>query len=807
MFLTSALRTTSFCVLLTLNLPAQNSSLGTVAGTVVDKTTNRPMEFVNVVLRNRADSSIAAGTETDSKGKFRFVDVSPGDYFIRFSFIGYAERVTSAHRIDARNETWNLGAVALTESSVNLDEVVITGEKAFFNNSVDRKIYNISQDIMSKSGSTSELLQSIPSVEVDIDGNVSLRGSSGVLILINGKTSPLMAKNSAVVLQQMPASSIERIEIITNPSAKYKPDGASGIINIVMKQNTGMGSNGSVSASVGNDSRSNGSIRFSYSPSDLTLFGSYSIRADNRNRINTDTRVQIDAVSALSYYKDEQYSYANPLSHSVSLGAEYNLDPSNSLGLSGNYFRNGFIRTEKSTKTLQNTLAVITGSYGRDRWDDEYEIEYGLKFFAEHKFEKKDRKLRLEFSNSTAPEVEDNHYTDLYWLPQAPNQYDNTLIKQMEGKNELTVDYSDPLSEESTLEAGYAGEMNKRDMDFYGEYFDQNRKMFVKDFSVSNRFLFDEMIHAFYATYEQSFGSFGFMAGLRAEKSSMTSDLVTLDSSISNSYFSLFPTVHVSYKLDEATEARLSYSRRTHRPEGDDLNPFPEYRDPRNISSGNPKLLPEYVHSVELGCKFENNQFSLFPALYYRYTYDRFTSITVPLNDSTLLTTRTNLASDRSLGVEVILSGSVGDILTSHASANVFFNQIDASNLGYSGNKSTTSWSGAITMNLNATKSSMVQMNASYNSRRLTAQGENLPSYVVNAGMRQELLDGKLAFVLTVADVFKTLKRTSELATPLLNQKVVNARDSRIIYLGFTYYFGSAGKKSKEETLKFDDGL
>jgi outer membrane receptor protein involved in Fe transport len=801
------LYTLVLCLLLAFNLYSQNPRPGTISGTIVDKATNRPMEFVNIVLRNKVDSAIVAGTESDSKGKFGFTDIAPGEYSIRFSFIGYAQQRTEYHRIDARNRTWNLGTVALTESSVSLDEVLVTGQQAYFNNSVDRKVYNIGQDIMSKSGSTSELLQNIPSVEVDIDGNVSLRGSTGVLILINGKTSPLMAKSSATVLQQMPASSIERIEIITNPSAKYKPDGASGIINIVLKKNVGMGSNGSFSANVGNAGRANGNLRLSYAPGDITLFGNYSIRADNRNRINTDTRTQIDAASLVSYYNDEQFSYANPLSHNISLGGEYNADPANSLGLSGNYFCNGFVRTEKSTKTIQNTLGVVADNYGRNRWDDEFEVEYGFKFFAEHKFEKKDHKVRLEFSNSEAPEQEDNHYTDLYWLPPAPNQYDNTLIKQTEGKNELTVDYSDPLSEESNFEAGYAGEINSTDMDFYGESFDQIKKAFIKDMAATNRFMYDETIHAFYATYEQSWGRLGFMAGLRAEQSRVKSNLVTLDSTITNSYFSLFPTVHVSWKLNEAAEARLSYSRRTHRPEGDDLNPFPEYRDPRNISSGNPNLLPEYVHSVELGCKFETDQFSLFPALYYRYTYDRFTSITKVLNDSTLLTTRTNLASDQSLGVEVILSGNVGDILTSHASANVFFNQIDASNLGYSGNKSTTSWSGALTMNLNATRTSMLQMNASYNSRRLTAQGENLPSYIVNLGARQELLDGKLAVVLTVADLFRTLKRTSELITPVLNQKVVNSRDSRIIYFGFTYYFGSNGKKSKDETLKFDDGI
>jgi outer membrane receptor protein involved in Fe transport len=803
----SALRTVTLCLFLTLNLFAQNTKQGTISGTVVDKATNRAMEFVNVVLRNKADSAIVAGTETDSKGKFGFVDVPLGEYFIRFGFIGYAERVTSVHKIDARNQTWNLGTVSLAESSVNLDEVVVTGQKALFNNSVDRKIYNIGQDIMSKTGSTSELLQSIPSVEVDIDGNVSLRGSTGVLILVNGKTSPLMARNSAAVLQQMPASSIERIEIITNPSAKYKPDGASGIINLVLKKNLGMGTNGSISATVGNKSRANGNLRLNYNPGDLNLFANYSLRADSRNRINSDTRTQISTASTVTYYKEDLFSYANPLVHMVSLGGDYNFDEFRSAGISGNYFHNAFTRSEQSLKILQDSNRVTTDNYGRNRWDYQYEEELGVKAFAEQKFAQKDHKLRLEFNYSRAPEVENNHYTDSYWFPQGPDQFDNTLLKTTEKKSELTADYSNPLSEDSKLEAGYSGEFNNVDMDFSAEAFDPAQKLFIRDNSISNRFIFDQSIHAFYATYEQSFGNFGFMGGVRAEQASVTSNLVTLDSTISNKYFYLYPTVHISFKLNEAAEMRLSYSRRTHRPEGDDLNPFPEYRDPRNISAGNPKLLPEYAHSVELGCKFETDQFSLLPAFYYRYTYNRFSSITVPINDTTLLTTRMNLASDRAMGLELILSGGLNDFLSAHGSANVFFNQIDASNLGYSQNKSTTSWSGAVTLNLNATKTSMVQMNANFNSRRLTPQGENLPSYVVNLGVRQEFFDSKLAMVLTVADLFNTLKRRTELNTPLLKQSIVNARDSRIVYFGFTFYFGAPNKRSKDDSIKYDDAI
>ena len=788
-------------------LYGQTSQGGTISGTVVDESTKKPMEFVNVLLRARADSSIVAGKETDSNGRFAFTNVSAGEYFIRLSIIGYKERNTPLHAIDGKNQRWNLGTVTLTESSVSLDEVLVTAQRTLFTNSIDRKVYNVGQDIMSKSGSTSELLQSIPSVEVDIDGNVSLRGSSSVLILVNGKSSPLMAKSSATVLQQMPASSIERIELITNPSAKYKPDGTSGIINIVLKKNAGLGTNGSIGANVGNNSRFNGNVRLNYNPGSLNLFGSYSIRSDNRNRITADARTQLDALSQINFYREDLRSYSSPLSHMVVLGLDYEFDPSNSAGMSGNYYHNGFTRSDNSVKVLQDARGMVTSTYGRNRLDPEYEEEYGVKFFAEHKFPKKGQKVRLEVNASRAPEVEDNRYTDFYTFPTAPNQYENALIKQSEEKFEIGADYSDPVSENASFEAGYSGEKNKRDMDFRIDDFDNTRNQFLVDVTKSNRFVYDEFVHALYITYERSMGSFGFMAGMRAERALITSNLVTLDSIVKNNYFSLFPTVHVTYTLNRENEVRLSYSRRVRRPEGDDLNPFPEYRDPRNISSGNPKLRPEYVHSVELGFKFETDVFTILPSIYYRYTYDRFTQITQLVNDTILLTTRTNLSNDQSTGLELILSADLGELVSVHGNTNVFFNQIDASNLGFSQHKSITTWSGALTMSLNFTKSSMAQINSNYSSRRLTPQGEVLPSYVVNLGLRQELITGKLSVTATIADVFRTLRRESSLSTPLLQQNVINSRDSRVFFVGVTYTFGVPPKKSREESLRYDDSL
>jgi len=787
------------------SLIAQNESGGTIRGQVVEESQKRPLPFVNVLLERTSDSTLVTGTATDKNGKFVFLEVEVGEYFCRCSLIGYRAKLTVPILIDAQHRNADLGRLGLRETAVNLDEVLVTGQKALQNNAIDRKIYNVDQDLMSKAGSASELLQNVPSVTVDIDGNVSLRGSSNVLMLINGKNSSLMGRNRAEVLQQIPASTIERFEVITNPSAKYKPDGTSGIINIVLKKSTSVGLNGSITANAGNQGRYNGNIRLNYSPGDFNLYGSYSYRQDSRNRINSDSRIQSD--SALSYFRQDLASYADPVSHMINLGFEWDLNEANSAGASGHYFHNAFTRTEYATNLLQNVDRVSTEAYDRNRLDYEYQEDYGFDAFFEHKFPDEDHKLKTEFSFSGHPEKEDNRYTNLFSLPAGPTQYDNTLIKPLENKTQLSLDYSDPLTEHSTLEAGYAGEFNHGDYNFNVSYFDLNQQAFVTDFGKTSHFIFDETIHALYATYRQSFGAFGLLAGLRTEQSYTTSNLVTLDSVLSNSYFKVYPTLHLSYQISEAAELQLNYSRRVHRPESDDLNPFPEYRDPRNIQAGNPALMPEFIHSVEFGCKLQNSLMSVIPSLYYRYTSNRFTSVTKVLNDSTLLTTRTNLANDQSAGLEVIVSANLGDVFASNMSVNIFYDQIDATNLGYGANKSVITWSGALTASINVVKGTMFQLNTNYNAYRLTPQGESRPSYVVNIGARQDLLDEKLSVSLTVADLFHTLKRQLELNTPLLNQTVINRRDSGIVYLGLTYHFGTETKKLKDDQLRYDNGL
>jgi len=787
-------------------LLAQAASGGTIKGTVQDEATNRPLPFVNVVLRTTADSLIVTGKVTDAQGKFELQEVPAGGYFVTFGLIGYKDKSTAFFKIDSLHRHLNLGTVGLEPAAVNLDEVLVTAEKSMFNTSIDRKVYNVEQDLMSKAGSASELLQHVPSVQVDIDGNVSLRGSSNVLIMVNGKSSALMDKSSAEALQQLPASSIEKIEVITNPSAKFKPDGTAGIINIVMKKNTSLGVNGNLTGNAGNAGRYNGNVRLNYNPGNYNLSASYSLRKDNRNRTNSDNRTQIDSASAAAYYGGNLLSSASPLSNIAALGLDYHLDAVNQFGLSGNFFINTFTRIDNLNVVLQDASRATTEEYNRNRYDPEYEKEYGFTAYFEHDFPKEDHKLRLEFTASRSPEQEDNHFTTSYLLPAASTIYDNTLIKQDNRRNQLSLDYTNPLSDKSTLEAGYAGEFNNDDFDFYAESFNGGQGQFAKDTTRTNRFLYDGRIHAVYATYKQSFGAFGVQGGLRTEGAIIKSDLVTRDSTVSNSYFNLYPTLHLSYKLSSAAELQLSYSRRTNRPQGGQLNPFPEYRDPRNVSAGNPYLQPEYIQAFELGCEFQSDQISILPALYYRYTYNKFTTITQAIDDSTLLTTRQNLSNDQSGGLEMIVSANVGKLLTAHWSIDGFYDQIDASNLGFTQNKSTMTWSSGLTVNINLTEFSKLQLNSNYNSARLTPQGEYVPTYVVNTGFRQELLDGKVSLVATISDLFRSQKRQLGLDTPLLKQTVVNTRDSRITYIGLTYRFGAPPKKQKEEQMRYENG-
>jgi outer membrane receptor protein involved in Fe transport len=778
----------------------------TVTGKLIESSTGEPLEFVDAALKRVSDSAHVSSVNTGKDGRYYFKGIAPGNYYVEFSFIGF-ETLHSASFAVEPGRTTDLGISKLAIMKSLLDEVEITHTQQLQENSIDRKVYHVDQDIMSKSGSASDVLGNVPSVTVDADGNISLRGSPNVIILINGKPSAIMKVNSANALQQIPASSIERIEIITNPSAKYKPDGQAGMINIVLKKEKRSGFNGLLIGNASNYDRCNSTLSLNYKPGKLNIFGSYGYRQDFRERTNSDIRDSYDSNAVfIQHYDYSRIGSSKPVSHTAVFGFDYSINEQNEFGLSGNYFSNNMTRVEKNVTSLRDSDGVVTDRYERYRYGTEEEWDRELGGTFTHRFKKEGHEIAFEFNLADHFEQENNAFTETWFIPQLPTTLDNTVIVQREKMGDASVDYVLPIDEDSELEAGYAWEYLGQKFDFSGEYFNDALDQWVPDTVKSNRFDFSQTLHALFVTYSRDVEDFSFMAGLRTEQALIMTRQVNLDSVFPNNYFKLYPTLHLSYELGDKQSLQLSYSKRVNRPEGDELNPFPEYRDPRNISAGNPLLRPEQVHSLELGYQLQKETFSLVPSIYYRYTYDAFTEISRYINDSTLLTTNENLGKDQSAGLEFIFTWQFKKVFSLNLNANGFYKVIDATELGYPGTRSAFSGNMKAGMNFNVRKGTFIQLNINASTAGLTPQGKDLPRFFMNAGLRQDIIKNKASLIVTASDVFNTQKWGSEIDTPELYKKTEGRRTSRVIYVGFSWRFGGAVKKMNED-LDFDNKM
>ncbi len=779
---------------------------GVVTGTAIDQA-NQPVEFVAVTLK-KPDGAVVQSVVTDSHGRFMVEKVPAGEYTLAYAPVGADNQITPPFRLDAQHPQRDFNQLKVSGDVLKLEKFEVREKQQAQMNAIDRKVYNVGKEIQSTSGSASDLLQNVPSVQVDIDGNVSLRGSDNVLILINGRSSTLMGRSRAEILQQLPADEIEKIEVITNPSAKYKPDGTAGIINIALKRKHTGGFSGTVNVSAGIDDRYSGGVSANYHQGPYNVFGSASLRQDDRLRQARDVRTIVDPVTGTVTQADKKTSeHSRPLTRLVRAGIDYAPDEHNQLGFTGNFNRRTFDRRATDQNISTNASGAITSDYDRLRFDPEYEQSLEFAGNWQHTFAEEGHELNLELRSSATDELEPNHYTNRYRTPAQPDSADNKIFRNTEHSSEAIVEYVRPLDDGAKFEAGYTRSADRLDADFLSQDLDLASGLFVTNAGQTNRFIFDGTIHAFYGTYARTFGRLGVLAGLRPELTYGKSRLVNTGAIIRNDYARVYPSLHLSYKLTDRHEFQLNYSHRVHRPESEDLNPFPEFIDPFNLRSGNPRLKPEDIHSIEAGYSFRQGATTLTSTLYHRYTYNAFTSITTDLGDAVLLTTRTNLGVSRATGLELTANTDVGKLLTLNFSSNTFFNTIDASNLGFSGTQSDVSWLAKTGATLHLPQNLLLQFNANYVSTRLTPQGSRGPSFYANLGLRRDIWNKKAAVVLTVSDVFNSLKETTVIDTPLLRENIDRRRSSRIVYLGFLYNFGSPPKKSKDDPLKFDNSL
>ena len=796
---------------------------GKVTGVIINKSDKSPIEYAHIEVRQANDNQLVVGAVTGSDGKFEFDKLPYGEYKLMYSFIGFEKTDGIAFTISREKPVAPLGALELEESAQDLDEVVISGRQSTYVNKIDRKVFNVGEDLMSTSGSASDLMQNIPSVQVDVEGNVSLRGSENVQILINGRTSSLTKGASrAAVLQQIPANTIERIEVITNPSARFKPDGASGIINIVLKKEKRLGMNGTWAANAGINNRYNSTLTMNFNPGKVNFFGSYGIRFDERFRNTYDSRTRMNMeTGALTYIDLKSDSKASFVSHVARGGMNWDITKKDNLEIGGAYYYWSFRNEEATKNNFRDQNMNLLNDYTRFCNKNGYEKDAEIEAVYTHTFDD-DHELTLEYVLDWWNEFENNKYINRYLFPANPEERDNTLIRYRGGENIIRGNYSRPLGEDSKLETGFELEIDRSEMDFRGEYLENS--LWNTDVEKTNRFVFEENIYALYATYEAEFGKLGVLGGVRGEFSDIRMRQKTVGTVTPNRYSNFYPTLHTSYRFNDRNEVQINYSLRIDRPEGDDLNPFPEWDDPLHVSTGNPALKPEKTHSLEMGYMFREDIHTLTATAYHRYTFNEITSVTEYgyNGDPLVLWTRDeNLSSSRSSGMEFIVSSGIGKAVKFNFNTNVYYNIIDASNMGYSDHKSTITWNAALNANFKITGNLMTQVNTRYRAKSLTPQGYRNPSYIMNLGARYDIFHKKASLIFTVSDLFNSFKQVNIINRPellaqignlddrevLVKQRVERKRQSQIFYAGFVLHFGEPQKKQKEQNLKFDEGI
>lgn len=753
------------------------------------------MEFASVTLFKSNEAGIKAGTMTDSLGIFKFDNLNNGQYYIKCQYVG-CEPVISDTIIVSQNKKIDIGTIYMTEGEI-LSEVVVEGRKPTLLSKLDKKVFNVGQDLMSSAGSASDLMQDIPSVDIDIDGHVSIRGCDDVTILINGKPSASMGdKTRGDALNQLSASSIERIELITNPSAEYKPDGMGGIINIVLKNDVRQGLNGSVVANVGSHGRANTGISFNYGFKKIIINGSYSYRRDRYDRSIEDRRT-----SPMGNIAQSTYGLGRPVSNTFRLGVDLALSTSDKLNISGSYNKRRFKRNEKVESETVNQSDEISDFYIRNREADAKENMWEGNVRYLHSYGV-DNSFGFDYAYSSESEDEINHYATSQMQGKSKsdeNVWDANYL------NVVNLFWHHRLSEKARLNIGYELEHLRAEQNYH--VFDLVGDTFIPNKNKTNDFTHYMLLNSLYTTSELQFGLWNIAGGIRGEFANIGNDLHSDNKDIRQHYFNIYPTFHIAHPIGDMSEAMFSYSLRVNRPTGSDMNPFAETINPLSLEAGNPDLKPEKIHSLEFGWLWrKSNGASLATTLYYRYISNQITQVSRYIDGGILLTTKENMQSSQNAGLELIWNMQLKRWFDFTLNMNGYYNQIDAEKLGFGKKKDTFSWSALLYANFRPFKHYMLQINARYRSATLVPQGKRNADIRINLGMKYDIPSINLAIIASVTDLFDTYRKSYTLDTPLLKQKVDKRRNPRIVYIGLSWQFGGI-KKHNENKLEYDEGL
>ena len=783
---------------------AQRPAIGSLAGVVKDSLTAKPVPYAMVSLVLMRSDSVVAGGLTDEKGRFALDELRPAIYVLQVESLGYKKKRSTRIMLSPRNPRPVLPDILLLAQAAALEEVEITAQKEFVELAIDRKVYHTEKVLTAQGGTTVDLLENIPSVEVDMDGNISLRGSGNVNILIDGRPSGLTGPSRDAILEQIPAASVERIEVITNPSAKYDPDGMVGIINVVLKKNKRLGLNGNLSLSVGSQGAYQNSPDFGAAPNKYqaalglnlrnahhNLYLNYSRNHQERFMYGESLRDNLLLDERLEQQEDGMHSRKSDM---LRAGVDFYLGALQTLSLGASWNHSIRARENDSYNHIQDFDDSFKEAYRLDNISRSPSDNLDLNLNYERKFKREGQKLDIggRWSKGNHDDQGDflQYPTDQDSLP-AGEEIITRNTTDGDSRNLVAqVDYVHPFHKKLKLETGYKSILRRIDTDFYTGEYDQDLKRYIEDPSRSNHFLYDEDIHAAYLILGAQLGKVGLQGGLRAEQAFTTSRLVESDELFENDYFSLFPSAYFTYKLSEKQELQLSYSRRINRPRTRQLNPFIFYTDPRNLRVGNPFLRPEYSDAYELGYQIRAGKHSLTPSLYFRNTRDVINRLKVVDSLGISTTSYQNLSTARSYGLELIYSGRPADWWTLNGSMRFFRNEIDGGNIAAELNNSGLGWGGRLMSTFKLPKSFTVQLSGFYRGPRQIAQGEISDFFMLSASVQKRFWNDKASLSLQLRDLFDTMRFSIASAGETFVQESLRKRESRMLQLSFSYRFG-----------------
>lgn len=779
---------------------------GTINGTIIDNDSGEPLSFVTVALIPKGATAPVAGCSSDDEGKFSLPNPKKGEYALQFSYVGYLSDSRSVS-VTAEGKSVNIGVIKLKTDKKILKEVVVTEQRSQMSFEIDKRIFTVDQSIALTGGSASDVLADIPSVEVDTEGTVSLRGSESVTVWINGKASGLTGDNQGDILQQLPAGSIEKIEVITNPSAKHSPEGTAGIINIILKRDRKAGYYGSAQAGADTNGGFNGGANFNYSSGAVDAYANLNYR---NMRFKNKGETYAEYYDSRSYLSQKSGGTHNPSNLFARAGLTWRMTRKDELyvnlmgtfgdrknksridaenGILGNGAVNAM--TEKFTRTTNQhgKPLMYNAELGyTHRWSDTHFLDLSVG----HHVWQQDNNNVFEQENiflATADTARSYQFQD--------NNIKNS-------NSSIKLDYEYKINDNHRIEAGYKGDF-ANDKSRVNTYKDKEHT--AVESKLYNDFNYRQQTHALYGTYSGRIKRFGFQLGLRGEYwnvKTRTIDWEKKESGVevpytNKNFFKLFPSAFISYEIGDGHEIQANYTRRLRRPWGGQLNSFKNINDSTNISYGNPELTPEYSNAFELNYIKNWKDHTLSLSAYYRTTDDVIERISY--NEGRIIyTTHENVSQTQSAGLEITGKNRLFKVLDITTSVNLFYYKLDAFEYMIAGHKITGKASENFSWNARLTASAMLpwgitmQVTGRYNAKRIVAQGYREPSYMLDIGLRKSF-DSHWSLSLNARDLLDSRGRHSVTSNDSFYRDSKNSHGGRTFGFTLTYSFGNMKAK------------